>query len=153
MYGYPEWGHIENNQENEFQKGIMFCKKENMTYFKMPANVFSMREVGLNKVIVLMRCSDGDHYLKTWDTRTEIKEEDCTPNNFIKTRTARGGDPDRDIDIDIEKNWLYCFGDECLNKLSLDTFEYIDSTDFNDRLNLLRLNKKKTKAYVITGVT
>lgn len=88
-FGYPEWGHIENNQECEYQKGIMFRKKENMEYYKMPANVFSMREVGLNKVIVLMRCSSGEHFLITWDTRTNIEEKDCTPNDYIKTRTAR----------------------------------------------------------------
>jgi len=140
-FGYPSWGDIENNKELEAMKGVLFRKEENLRYFKMPARVFSMREVGLNKVVVLMRRQDGEHYLITWDTRTEVREEDCTPNNFIKTHMGRGGEPDRDIDVDIERNWLYCFGDECLNKLSLDTFEYIDSTDMNDRVNLLRLNK------------
>jgi len=152
MFGYPGWGNVESNQEYEHMKGIIFSKKETMKYITMPAYPFSIREVGLNKVVVLMRSTSGDHYLKIWDTRTEIKIEDCTVNDFIRTRSARGGDPDRDIDIDIEKNWLYCFGDECLNKLSLNTFEFIDSTDLNDSLSLLRLDKKKSKCFVITGI-
>ena len=93
----------------------------------MPGLVFSLREVGLNKVVVLLK-NNKQTYLKAWDGRSQIKEEECTPNEFVRCRKERGGDPDRDMDVDLDRGVLYCLGHECLVKLNLETLEYMDSS-------------------------
>ena len=138
--------------DDRTRRGIVYRKKEKPQTVRLPGKVYSLHEVGFEKVIVTFKRLDRC-YMEFWDGRKNSSDEDdgeLVAKDELHIRDQRQDAPDRDLDLDFEKGILFTLGKKSVVKWELATLRFMDTSELPATPDMLRLNHKKDTLFVLT---